>query len=702
MAGTRRRIASLAIAAGLAVTAGTAIALVGIGPASAFAPGEGTGKVWCSRYGGTSLGSYRDVYACKPGGKTAGKTPFDSYAGFQPTELANRYLYAVTGHTLFDNDVAGNFVALASASFALPQAASGPHAALPVPGDVISMWGGRSKQRENGDHTQVAIVTAVAAGPAGWVITTLNQGDPSDTPAARGFDSIAVSRNRKTWSALTGFYADFAWLKLAKPGHTSSPAPAPTPAPVPATGWQAAQAPGQGTAPGGPLTAVACATAGSCAAVGTSGGAAVLETRAAATSTGATSTGATSTGATSTGATSTGVTGTATGTGATWTPVAVPKPASATSSSSLTVVTCPAAAVCLAGGSYRSAGQQQGLLLSGHDRSWTATTAPLPANAAAAPQARISALACASAITCVAVGQYAASTSRAGLLITGHGSAWSGRAAPLPADAGPQPDATLVSVACPAVTSCTAAGSYVDGLGNRQGMLVLLRGTGWSAVRAPLPPDAKVPGATLTAVACPSTTSCVAVGSYSGATRGFAVASVGTSWTAAATPVPAGAAMQAKASFRSIACGTGGCVAVGSYTSADGSTQGLLVTGQGTVFTAVRAALPADAAPAQGSPGAQLTSVSCPSATWCVAAGTYTDAAGEAQTLLLSRTASAWTAVKAPSPANARTVGSQAQGSLTPPTISSVACWATASCVAVGGYPARNAGMAGLILTGGI
>ena len=684
MAGTRRRIASVAIAAGLAVTAGTAIALVGIGPASAFTPGEGTGKAWCPHYGGTSLGSYRGVYACKPGGKTSGKTPFDSYPGFQPTELANRYLYAVTGHTLFDNDVAGNFVALASASFALPESASGPHVALPVPGDVVSMWGGRSRQRENGDHTQVAIVTAVAAAPAGWVITTLNQGDPADTAVARGFDTISVSRNLKTWSALNGFYADFAWLRLAKPASTSSPAPTPQPAPpAPAPGWQAAQAPSQASAPGGPLTAVACAHAGSCAAVGTSGGGAVLETRAAATGTVVISTAVAST-------------------GAAWTPVAVPKPASATTSSSLTVVTCPAAAACLAGGSYRSAGQQQGLLVSGHDRSWTATRAPLPANAAAAPQARISAVACASATACVAVGRYATSTSRDALLVSGHGSAWSGRAAPLPADASARPDATLVSVACPAATSCTAVGSYVDGLGNRQGMLVLLQGSNWTAVRAPLPADAKVPGAALTAVACPSATACVAVGSYSAATRGFAVTGQGTSWTAAATPEPTGAAGQAKPSFRSIACGTAGCVAVGSYTNADGSTQGLIVTGQGTVFTAVRTALPADAAPAQGSPGAQLTSVSCPSVGQCVAAGIYTDSSGEAETLLLSRAGSAWTAVKAPSPANARTVGSQAQGSLTPPTISSVACWAPSECIAVGGYPARNAGMAGLILTGGI
>src|ERR1700729_1744164 len=248
MARTRRRIATLAISAGLSLTAGTAILLTGIGPAGAFTPGEGTGKAWCPRYGGASLGSYRSVYACKPGGKTSGKTPFDSYAGFQPTELANRFLYAVTGHTLFDNDVAGTFVALASPSFALPESAAGPPGGLPVPGDIISMWGGRSQQRENGSRTQVAIVTAVAAAPAGWVITTLNQGDPSDTAAARGFDTVAVSRNLKTWSALDGFYADFAWLRLARPAGTGTPKP-------PAAGWQAGPGPGPGRGPGGPLTA---------------------------------------------------------------------------------------------------------------------------------------------------------------------------------------------------------------------------------------------------------------------------------------------------------------------------------------------------------------------------------------------------------------------------------------------------------------
>jgi hypothetical protein len=112
------------------------------------------------------------------------------------------------------------------------------------------------------------------------------------------------------------------------------------------------------------------------------------------------------------------------------------------------------------------------------------------------------------------------------------------------------------------------------------------------------------------------------------------------------------------------------------------------------------AALPTGAARAQGSPGAQLTSVACSSAAACVAVGSYTDTAGEARLLLLTLAGSAWTATRAPSPADARTVGTQAQGTLAPPALSSVACPGAAACVAVGSYPARKLGMAGLIVTG--
>jgi hypothetical protein len=657
----RRRITSVSITLAVLTAAGATALLAGIGPAGAFTPGEGLGAAWCSQYGGKSLGSYRDVYACVSSTKTAGKTPFDSFGGFQPTELTNRYLYAVTRHTLFDNDVAGNFVALASASFALPAAASAAGTSLPGAGDIISMWGGRSKQKENGDHTQVAIVTAVTPTSSGWTIRTLNQGDPSDTNAGKGFDTITVSASRQTWSAEYGFYADFAWLRLAPDTNTGGGSNT-----AGGNGWLAAEAPQRSSVQPGRLLAVACGSTTSCTAVGTSGGAAMLVAK----------------------------------TGTTWKSVTVPLPASTATGASLQTVTCPSASACVAGGSYHGSGQQQGLLLAGQAGTWTATTAPLPAGAAASPGARIMSVACASSTSCVAVGQYATGKSDDALLVTGHGSAWSGRPAPLPADAAARPAAELVSVACPAVTSCTAVGSYLDDLGNRQGMLVTLRGTSWKATRAPLPAGATVPGAELSAVACPAASGCVAVGLYSADSAGFEVSGTGASWAATATPLPAQAASSPATTFPALACQQGTCVAVGSYTDTAGSRQGLIVSGRGSSLTATTAPLPKGSAPAQGSPGARLTSVACPSAAACVAVGEYTDTSGDAQTLLLTGAGSAWTTARAPVPANARTVGSQAQGALAPPALEFITCRAAATCVAVGSYPAARLGMEGFIVSG--
>jgi hypothetical protein len=655
---TRRSVASLSVAAAVLLAAGAAILGTGIGPASAFTPGEGTGKKWCATYGGTALGSYHDIYACRPDRKTAGKTPFDTVAGFQPTELANRFLYAATGRTLFANDVAGDFVELVSSKFGIASTTSGPSAPLPGAGDIVSMWGGLSKQKRNGDLTQVAIVTAVARTVSGWTITTLNQSDPSDTDGARGVNTITVSANRTTWSAIHGFYSDFAWLRLAPAGGSG-------PAPAGGSAWQAAQAPAPGTAQAGQLQAVACATAVSCAAVGTSGGAAMLVTR----------------------------------TGSTWAPVRVPMPASSADGSSLSAITCPSASQCVAGGSYHGSGLQQGLLLAGHGSTWTATTAPLPAGAAARPDALISSVTCTTGVSCVAVGQYAAGKSDQALLITGYGSAWSPRQAPLPADAGPQPAAELVAVSCSSATACTAAGSYVDKLGNRQGLLVTLAGGHWTAARSPLPAGATVPGAELSAVECLHPSGCVAVGTYLAGSAGLIVAGAGSTWTAARAPLPNGAAPRPAATFHDIACSGATCVAVGSYTDASGNRRAMLVSLRGTTTT-LTAPLPAGFAPAQGSPGAELTSVACPTAAACVAVGVYTDTSGEARLMLVTGAGSTWKATRAPVPANARTVGSQAQGPLAPPAFAFVTCPDATDCVAVGSYPALRLGIAGLIVTG--
>ncbi len=670
------RSAAAASAAILVLAGGAITQFSGVSSASVFTPGEGTGKAWCPGYGGINLGSYLDVYACMPTDKSAGKTPFDTYPGFQCTELANRLLYILTGHALFADQEGGNFVALAAAAYSLPAAQSGTAGRLPAAGDIISMWGGRSKQPQNGSRTEVAIVTKVAATAAGWTVTTLNQGSPSDTIARQGIDTITVSAAESSWSTEHGFYTQFDWLKLAKRGgghRGGSGSGGNGSGGGGAVAWSASQAPLRSTTQTAQLLAVACgrgpASRGpDCTAVGVSDGAALLVYRSA----------------------------------GRWRPVPVPLPSSPASWARLTAVTCPSDAACLAAGHYSAAGKQQGLLVFGHRASWTATTAPLPASAAASPDVLLPAVACPTASSCVAAGQFAASSgSTYGLLVTGHGSSWSAYRAPVPADAAVRPQATISSVSCPAAGDCVAVGTYTDAKGNQQGLLLTGYGSSWTAIRSPLPTSATVPGAALSAVSCPAADACVAVGTFSAHQRGMVLTGWGTSWHAAQTPRPAGAAAHPATSFRQIACPSRSeCMAVGSFADSAGNNHGMLLAMLGSSWSAVAAALPAGAAGRQGAPGAQLTSVACASRYRCAAIGQYTDTAGDARLLLLTGHAMSWTARKAPVPPDSKTVSSQAQSPVGPPDLAAVACSSPATCVAVGSYPAQTPGTEGLLMTG--
>jgi len=663
------RTRAIAVAAFVLAVPALAVLVPSAASASSrFTPGEGTGTAWCPGYGGVNLGSYRDVYACAPKAKVknAGKTPFDSYPGFQPTELANRFLYMVTGHTLFANENAGSWVRLAAAQFGIPAAASGSAARLPAAGDIISMWGGRSRQKQNGNRTEVAVVTGVTAAKSGWTITTLNQGDPSDTDGRKGFDTITVSANGRTWSALGGFYASFSWLKLA--GSGSSPGGSGSGSGPGSVSWSATEAPGQAASQPGQLLAADCSAAADCTAAGAAGTSALLVYRS----------------------------------GSTWKAVTVPAPSTGASQMRIAAIACASPGTCLAAGTYRSQGQQQGVLLSGHGGAWTATRAPLPTGAAAHPHVVLTSVACPAASFCVAAGYYTAAAGTAeGLIVTGQDTSWTAHRAPLPPDARARPSAQLKAVACAGASHCAAVGGYYDTLGNQQGLIVTGGSGGWSAVRAALPPSAVTPGAVLASVACPGPGSCAAAGSFSARERAEVLTGWGSSWTATAIALPKDAAASPQATFRQIVCpATTECVAAGRYRAASGGNQGLLTGGHGTSWLVASAPLPAGAAADQNAPGAGLASVACPSVSSCVAAGQYTDTAGDARLLLLSWRNGTWTARSGPLPANHRTVGAQAQGSLGPPAFTAVTCPTTSDCLAVGSYPTVRAGMAGLLETG--
>jgi hypothetical protein len=377
----------------------------------------------------------------------------------------------------------------------------------------------------------------------------------------------------------------------------------------------------------------------------------------------------------------------------------VPAGAAADPSTGIFGLTCPSVSTCLAFGSYSDTmGAVQGLLLTGHRLSltatrgaWSAARAPLPAAAAIDPVTGLSAVACPSATDCVVAGSYADSAGdRQGLLLAGHGSAWTAVRAPLPAGAGVNPGTSLTAVACPSVTVCVVTGSYRTASGGQQGLLLTGDGRAWTVAHAPLPPGDTGADSWLSAVVCPSITICTATGGYLGSSdeqQGFLVTGSGPSWMAAQAPLPADSAADPGTGLASVTCPSLiSCDVVGSYLTESGQRQGLLLAGHESSWTAAAAPLPADAAVGQD---ASLSGVTCPSRAQCAAAGSYAGPAGVA-TDLLTRRGSSWTAAAAPLPAGAASPGSWLSG---------LACAYLTACVATGGYLDSSGEQQGLLLT---
>lgn len=389
-----------------------------------------------------------------------------------------------------------------------------------------------------------------------------------------------------------------------------------------------------------------------------------------------------------------------TGSGSSWNATSAPLPgnASAGANSGPVVgsIACPSATECVAVGWYAgSFGIQQGLLLTGSGSSWTAAEAPLPANANATnAEADLTSVACPSKSKCVAVGWYFTAEGRMeGLLLTWTRSSWTATEAPLPANASVNGEAGLASVVCPSASACAAVGWYDDPSGYPHPLLLAGTGSSWKATEGPLPADAGAnPDATLGNVACPSVSECVSAGQYtdaSGNTLMLVLSGSGASWKATASPLPANWAAGSVWSLSSLACPlVSDCVGVGYYVDTSGNLDALLLTGAGSSWKATAAPLPAGAA---ANPGAALRSVACPSASECFAVGSYLDVSGQ-QGLLLTGTGASWSATRALLPANG--TSSALLG------LVFVACPSSAECVITGDYADTSANTEGMLLTG--
>ena len=333
------------------------------------------------------------------------------------------------------------------------------------------------------------------------------------------------------------------------------------------------------------------------------------------------------------GAGSVGLTGPASGQSWSATEAPLPQNAAGDPGTILSSVACESAGSCYAVGSYYSSSDDEDVVLETLSGGiWSATEAPLPSNADTDPDVWLGAVACGATGPCEAVGYYHDSAgNEEGLLESYSDGSWSASEAPLPSNAGEYPALYLDAVACGSAGACEAVGNYIDSAGDEVGLIETLSGQTWSATEAPLPSTAGTePYAALTAVACGSEGSCDAVGSYddsSGNQQGFLETLSGGAWSVTEAPLPSDAGTDPEVSYNSTACGSvGSCEAVGSYHDSSGIQEGLLETlSSGASWSALEAPLPAGVST---STSVALESVVCESASSCEAVGSLDDTEG--------------------------------------------------------------------------
>jgi len=372
-------------------------------------------------------------------------------------------------------------------------------------------------------------------------------------------------------------------------------------------------------------------------------------------------------------------------------------------------ISCPSTTECVELGI--SDGNSDGLLPwigTLGDGSWTFANGPVPGDASAAnADVQISGLSCSSASFCVAVGTYADDNDvQQGLLLTMTDGSWEATTAPVPAGAagGQGMDTYLNAVSCWADGACVAVGTYMPATGSKATMAIELDDGTWSPTAVAPPANASTtPDVNMTMVACDPSGTCAAAGIYNPMFSSFTsvqlATNAGGSWSSVEAP-------GFYDSVSAIACPTtGDCTAVGDDIDSNGFQQALVLQQSDTGWTATTVPVPGEstpvAPPAPEAPnsGVSTNALSCPAPGSCVADGTFRTPQNETLGVMLQQTSGGWTAQQAPLPADWQ----QGSESVTLGA-GSLSCPAVGDCTAVGSYQTQSStnteiGQAGMVLT---
>jgi hypothetical protein len=263
--------------------------------------------------------------------------------------------------------------------------------------------------------------------------------------------------------------------------------------------------------------------------------------------------------------------------GTAWHKATVPNPGgtSAGDSSEVTAVRCAAASECWAVGFYqKNSGPVLAEMLHWNGKKWSAVAVPQPAGTGNTARNQLTDVTCIAARNCWAAGYFGKSGSGTlDLVLHWNGTKWSRVRVPEAGGASTQADNELNGIRCPTTSRCLAVGSYSTGAGSNQpfNQVLTRNGRSWAVQRVPNPgsgtPDYEN---TLVSIGCGAKTSCWAVGFF-GLANGHRVLNQvvhwnGRSWSRQLTSQPGGTTPTAQNELAGITCiSARNCWAVGSY-----------------------------------------------------------------------------------------------------------------------------------------
>jgi hypothetical protein len=327
----------------------------------------------------------------------------------------------------------------------------------------------------------------------------------------------------------------------------------------------------------------------------------------------------------------------------------------------LTGVSCSSARVCIAVGGYAPRSRAIVTLA----ERWNGTrweVQPMPR----VKDTALFSVSCSSARACTAVGYGPNGT----LAERWNGRKWAVQPTPNPHGT---KGSELVAVSCSSAKACTAVGSYA-----KNTLAEHWNGAKWMIQRTRNPVIGK-DGDELVAVSCSSPKACTAVGE-SNITDSKSDTLVehwnGTKWAIQAAPEPP---RGHESELTSVSCPSArACTAVGNY-GPQNATLTLAEHWNGTTWVVQPTPSPSGTRNPSGTDESELTGVSCPSATACIAAGDYYNRSGTQVTLAERWNGTTWTLQPTPNPSGAKV-------SL----LTEVSCSSVVACTAVGVYLSKS------------